>query len=126
MPAQQRFWLDNQQDLLPGSNLAREQDQQDSTTWRRQGPFTTAAEDKYLLSEEGVFRDQVHSATGYVYQQTCKRTIRRGFDAVQDPMSKTVQKIAIPEDTSDYHLQTPEERVSASLANQRLISACDG
>jgi hypothetical protein len=109
MPAQKCFGLDNQQGLLPSSNLAREQDQQDSIPWRRQEPFTTAAEDQHLLPQEGIFRDQVHSAAGYVYQQACKYTIGRGPDVVQDTTSKIAQQIAKPEDTSCYHLQTPEE-----------------
>ena len=63
MPAQQSIWLNDQQGLLPGSNQPGQQDEKDAIGFCACWPFHLPLEDDQLLSQEGIFGDELRLAS---------------------------------------------------------------
>ena len=59
MPAQQGVWLHDEEGLLPGSNQPGQQDEEDAIGLGERWPFHLPLEDDELLSQEGIFRDEL-------------------------------------------------------------------
>jgi hypothetical protein len=55
VPAQERVWLDDLQDLLPIGNPAGEEYQRQALRPGQPGRFRVAAEDNQLLPQQGIF-----------------------------------------------------------------------
>ena len=59
MPAEQGFWQHNEQSLLPRANQLGQQDEKDAIGFRTCRPFHLPFEDDELLSQEGIFSDEL-------------------------------------------------------------------
>ncbi len=68
MPAEQRLWLDDAQDLSPGPHHSCQQHKEHSIGLRACRSFDLPTEDNELLPEEGVFCHEFGLASGKVCQ----------------------------------------------------------
>ena len=66
MPAQQSIWLHDEESLLPGSNQPGQQDEKDAISFRACRPFHLPFEDDQLLSQEGIFGDELGLASAKI------------------------------------------------------------
>ena len=66
MPAEQSFWLDNVQGLLPELGAAAQEDQSNAIAIGELGPFYLTVEYNELLSQHRVFSNQVSAAAGHI------------------------------------------------------------
>jgi hypothetical protein len=68
MPSEQGVWWHAEQSLLPRSNQPGQQDEEDAIGVRACWPFHLPLEDDQLLSQEGIFSDQLGLASAQVGQ----------------------------------------------------------
>ncbi len=68
MPAQQRVRLDDQDGLLPRPHAAGQQDQEGAISIGQVRPFDLSVKDNELLTEQGVFRDELRLRADKIVQ----------------------------------------------------------
>ena len=84
MPPEQGVWLNDDEGLFPRPNEPCQQDEEQAIRFRACWPFHLPLEDDELLSQEGIFGDELALASA----QICKGSKRQGGPERFGPPSK--------------------------------------
>jgi hypothetical protein len=90
MPAQDGLGLDDEKGLAPGAQATGEQDQERTVGRSAPRAFHTAAEDDYLVTEEGILHQQLGLAARQVGQGTGDEGRGRRLSEGAEPLVKAV------------------------------------
>src|SRR3954454_1537911 len=91
MPAQDRLWLDDKQRILPGLEVAGQQDEERAIRACEARPLDRAVEHDQLLTKQQVFCDQLWFAASEVGDGAENRVMREGLGQARDGRADTSQ-----------------------------------
>jgi hypothetical protein len=91
MPAQQRLRLDKEERLFPGSNHPGEQHQKKSVRLSVHRAFDLSTQDKQLVAQQRIFREQFGFASGQIGERTEYQGGRRWLHPPQDMFLKRME-----------------------------------